>query len=73
MGPRFVRLRPEQGGQVLAARRPVADRKVGEESGRLARVDDERCSVDLDPHGAEELEAEAGRHGDTVQGRSRVP
>ncbi len=63
----FVRLGPEQRCQCLAAGRPTAHREVGEQGSRLARVHHERGTVDLDSHGAEQLKAESGRHGDTVQ------
>ena len=53
-----VGLRPEQPGERVASRGAPGEGEVGEQRGRLARVDVERPAVDLDQRWAEKRDAE---------------
>ena len=55
-----VGLGPEEPGERVASGRAPGEGEVGEQRGRLARVDVERPAVDLDQRWAEERDAELG-------------
>ena len=61
VGP--VGLRPEEGGQRLAARRAPHHREVGQQRDRLARVEGDRAAIDRDLDRAEEPDRDAGEVG----------
>ena len=56
-----VGLGPEKAGERVASRGATGEGEVGEQRGRLARVDVERPAVDLDQRWAEKRDAELGR------------
>ena len=68
-----IGFRPEERRKRLAACRAARHREVGEQRDRLARVDGEGRTRDLDPDRAEELDGDAGAHDATVRRSVLIP